>query len=155
MAHSQPWVNDVATPSFYRAPDATKLYCNIHDRVQVAKTNFLEKLLVLVAEAGLKEHDFTILGDALDFRFELQFSGDTRVASVKAKQFHESLKLGRGKWTPHIAECSTGIEHKFYVNPDKNPAQTRKQVLAKRLQTIVSPMRDGKEFSTQKTSGTL
>ena len=100
MAISPPWVNDVTTPQFNRAPDATKLYCNIHDRVQVAKTKFCEKLMVLLAEAGLNEHDFTFLGDALDFRFEMQFSGDTRIASVKAKQFHESLKLGRGKWKP-------------------------------------------------------
>lgn len=48
-AHSQPWVNDVTTPPFYRAPDATKFFRNIHDRVQVAKPNFREKLLVLVA----------------------------------------------------------------------------------------------------------
>ena len=35
MAHAPPWVNDVTTPQFNRAPDATKLFCNIHDRVQV------------------------------------------------------------------------------------------------------------------------
>ena len=28
MAISPPWVNDVVTPQFNRAPDATKLYCN-------------------------------------------------------------------------------------------------------------------------------
>ena len=155
MAFSPPWVNDVTTPQFNRAPDATKLYCNIHDRVQVVKTNFREKLLVLVAEAGLKEHDFTFVGDALDSRFEMQFAGDTRVASVKAKQFHMSLQLGRGKWKPQLVECSLGQEHKFYVNPDKNPAQTRKEVLAKRFQTIVSPMCSGKEFFIKKSSGTL
>ena len=32
-----PWVNDVTTPHFNRAPDATQLFCNIHDKVQVAK----------------------------------------------------------------------------------------------------------------------
>ena len=58
MAISPPWVNDVTTPQFNRAPDAIKLYCNIHDRVKVAKTNFREKLLVLVVESGLKEEDF-------------------------------------------------------------------------------------------------
>ena len=47
--------------------------------------NSAKELLVLVLESGLKEQDFTLVGDALDFRFEMQFAGDTRVASVKAK----------------------------------------------------------------------
>jgi len=135
MALSPPWVNDVTTPQFIRAPDATQLYCNIHDRVQVAKSKFREKLMVLVAEAGFNEHDFTGLGDALDFRFEMQFSGDTRIASVKAKQFHESLKFGRGKWKPQLVECSSGKGNKFYVNLDKNPAPNPQR---SSLQTIAN-----------------
>ena len=43
MAPCPPWVNDVTTPHFNRAPDATKLFCNIHDRVQVSKSKFREK----------------------------------------------------------------------------------------------------------------
>ena len=38
-----PWVNDVTTPHFNRAPDAIKLFCNIHDRVQVANPNSAKK----------------------------------------------------------------------------------------------------------------
>ena len=152
---SPPWINDVTTPHFNRAPDATKLFCNIHDRVQVAKTKFREKLQVLVAEAGLNESDFTLVGDALDFRFEMQFTGDIRIASIKAKQFHTSLQLGRGKWKPQLVEDSLGAEHKFYVNPDKNAAQVRKEVLAKRLQSIISPMCPGKDIYIKKSSGTL
>ena len=48
-----------------------------------------------------------------------------------------------------------GTEHKFYVNPDKNPAQTCKEVLANRLPTIISPMCPEKEFFVEKSSGTL
>ena len=112
-------------------------------------------MLVLVAEAGLKESDFTLVGDALDFRFEMQFSGDSRFAPVKAQQFLSSLNLGRGRYKPQFVECAEHKEHKFYVNPDKNPAQTRKEVLAKRLQTIISPMRADKEFFVKKSSGSI
>ena len=150
-----PWVNDVTTPHFNRIPDATKLFCNVHDRVQVAKSKFRENLLVLVAEAGLKESDFTLVGDALDYRFEMQFSGDARFAPVKAQQFLSSLSLGRGRYKPQFVECAENKQHKFYVNPDKNPAQTRKEVLAKRLQTIISPMRADKEFFVKKSSGSI
>ena len=150
-----PWINQVTTSHFNRVPDATKLFCNIHDRVQVAKTKFREKMLVLVFEAGLKESDFTLLGDALDYRFEMVFSGDLHLASVKAQQFHSSLNLGRGKYKPQNVECAESKEHKFYVNPDKNPAQVRKEVLAKRLQSIVSPMRVDKTFYVKKSSGSV
>ena len=150
-----PWINQVTTSHFNRVPDATKLFCNIHDRVQVAKTKFREKMLVLVFEAGLKESDFTLLGDALDFRFEMVFSGDLHLASVKAQQFHSSLNLGRGKYKPQFVECAESKEHKFYVNPDKNPAQVRKEVLAKRLQSFFSPMRVDKTFYVKKSSGSV
>ena len=149
------WVADVTTPLFNRPPNATKLFCNIHDKVQVSKSKFRESVVTLVLEAGLKEQDFAIVGDVLDFRFELQFSGDNGIAAVKAQQFHQSLQLGRGKWKPQLVEDSLGAEHKFYVNPDKNPAQMRKEVLAKRLQAILSPICIDKQFFVKKSSGTI
>ena len=42
VAPTPPWVDDATTPHFNRAPDATKLFCNIHDKVQVAKLKFRE-----------------------------------------------------------------------------------------------------------------
>ena len=85
----------------------------------------------------------------------MQFSGDSRTASAKAQQFHSSLMLGRGRYKPQLVECAEHKEHKLYVNPDKNPAQTRKEVLAKRLHAIISPMRDDKEFFVKKSSASV
>ena len=150
VAPTPPWVDDATTPHFNRAPDSTKLFCNIHDKVQVSKYKFRESLLILVHEAGLKEEDFTLVGDPLDLRFEMQFAGDNRTASVPAKQFHGSLQLGRGKWKPQNVEDSVGTSHKFYVNPDKNPAQMRREVLAKRVQSIISPLCIDKELFVKK-----
>ena len=152
-----PWVGDVTTPHFNRAPDATKLFCNIHDKVNVARSKFREKLLVLIYESGLKEDCFDLIGDPLDYRFELQFKGDTRMASLKAKQFHSSLMLGRGKWKTQEVEDSLGELHKFYINPDKNPSQVRREVLTKHLQGIISdlcPDKD-KDFFAKKSSGSI
>jgi hypothetical protein len=147
--------NDVTTPSFNRRLDPTKLFCNIHEKVQIAKSSFLEAVGVLVLESGLKESDFELQGDPLDFRFEMQFLGDLRTASVKTKQFHDSLYLGRGKFKDQFAKDDQGVSHKFYVSADKNPAQIRKEVLAKRLQTIISPMCPGKEMGVKKASGSV
>ena len=146
-------MDDVTTPHFNRAPDATKLFCNIHDKVMVVKFKFSEKLLVLAFESGFKEEAFPLIGDPLDFRFEMQFVGDSRIASVRAKQVHTSLKLGRGKWKPQEVEDSVGAIHTFYVNLDKNPAQMRGEVWAERLQGIISPRCIDKEFFVKKSSG--
>ena len=42
VAPTPPWVDDVTTRHFNRAPDSTKLFCNIHDKVQVSKSQFRE-----------------------------------------------------------------------------------------------------------------
>ena len=85
----------------------------------------------------------------------MQFAGDTRIASVRAKQFHTSLQLGRGKWKPQDVEDSAGTIHNFYINPDKNPAQMRREVLAKRLQSIIAPLCIDKELFVKKSSGSI
>ena len=149
------WVADVTTPLFHRPPNASKLFCNIHDKVQVSKAKFRESVVVLVLEAGLKEQDFVMVGDPLDFRFELQFVGDNGISAIKAQQFHQSLQLGRGKWKPQFVDDSLGVAHKYYINPDKNPAQMRKEVLSKRLQSIIAPLCIDKEFFVKKASGTI
>jgi hypothetical protein len=148
-------VDDVTTPTFHRKPDPTKLYCNVHDKTQVSKSKFHEAVVPLVLDAGLKETDVSIVGDALDFRFELLFSGDTRTASVKTKQFYESLQLGRGKWKVQEVPDDTGHKHQFYVAPDKNPAQMRKEVLTKRIQTILASMSPNKQFFSKKSIGSV
>ena len=147
--------DDVTTPTFNRRLDPTKLFCNIHERVQIAKSSFREAVGVLVLESGLKHSDYDLLGDELDFRFELQFLGDVRTASVKTKQFHDSLYLGRGKFKVQNVNDDQGVSNKFYVSVDKNPAQIRKEVLAKRLHTILSPLCPGKDLAVKKATGSV
>ena len=65
------------------------------------------------------------------------------------------LQLGRGKWKPQEVDDSAGASYSFYVNPDKNPAQMRKEVLAKRLQTIIQPLCIDKELYVKKSSGAI
>ena len=91
----QPVAHDVTMPNFNRKTNPTKLFCNLHDRAKAPKKNLVVAISNLALEAGLKENDFTIFGDALDNRFEFQFSGDARVASLRTLQFYESLLLGR------------------------------------------------------------
>ena len=69
--------------------------------------------------------------------------------------FHDSLYLGRGKFKVQSVNDDQDVSHKFYVSIDKNPAQIRKEVLAKRLQTIITPMCSGKETAVKKSSGSV
>ena len=55
--------NDVTTPNFNRKLNPTKLFCNLHDRAKVAKTKFTTAISDLAHEAGLKDTDFSVVGD--------------------------------------------------------------------------------------------
>ena len=95
------------------------------------------------------------MGDELDSRFELQFTGDLRSASCKAFQFYQSLQLGRGKWKLQEVQDNTGNKFQFYIAPDKNPAQMRKEVLTKRLLSILGPLAIDKQFFAKKSLGAI
>ena len=82
-------------------------------------------------------------------------SGDNRIAADEAQQLLQCLQLGRGKWKPQEVEVDSGKTHNFYVNPIKNPSQIHKEVLAKRLQSIISPLCIDKEFFVKKSSGSI
>ena len=72
MSPTPPWVNDVTTPHFNRAPDATKLLCNIHVRVQVAKSKFSENCWCWLPNPGLKK--VILLLWAMHWTFDLKCS---------------------------------------------------------------------------------
>ena len=86
----------------------------------------------------MQRTSFKVFGDALDNRFELHFSGEHRVASILALQFYESLQVGRGQWKKQVVEDDRGNEIKFYVAPDKNPCQIRREILSKHLKDILA-----------------
>ena len=63
--------------------------------------------------------------------------------------------MGRGKWKTQEVEDDQGRPNKFYVAVDKKPAQMRKEVLAKRLLTILGPLCPNREFSFEKFNGSI
>ena len=152
---SQPVFADVTTPNFNRKANPTKLFCNLHDRAKVIKKTIIAAISVLAFEAGLKDAVFSILGDALDNRFEMQFAGDLRIASISTLQFYESLQLGRGQWKKQVVVDDQDNEINFYVAPDENPCQMRREILSKNLQKIVAGKAVDKEFFLKKATGSI
>ena len=151
----QPAGNDVTTPNFNRKLNPTKLFCNLHDRAKVAKSKFEHAISVLANEANLSDSDYKVVGDPLDNRFELQFAGETRIASVAALQFYDSLHLGRGQYKDQFVLDDQNKQIKFYVNPDKNPCQMRREILAKHLRSILAPKVVDKDLFLKKQTGSV
>ena len=147
--------NDVTTPNFNRKLNPTKLFCNLHDRAKVAKAKFEHAISVLANEANLSDSDYKVVGDPLDNRFELQFAGDTHIASVAALQFYDSLHLGRGLYKDQFVLDDQNKQIKFYVNPDKNPCQMRREILAKHLRSILAPKVADKDLFLKKQTGSV
>ena len=115
---------DVTTSSFYRKPDPTKLFINTKDRVLVARDKVYAAVVTLAGEASIAEDHFDFEGDALDNRFEMLFKGSS--AAPRALQFFQSLQLGRGKWKKQEVLDDLDEIVQFFVQPDKNGAQTRR-----------------------------
>ena len=144
---------DVTTSAFYRKPDPTKLFINTKDRVLVARDKVYEAIVALAGEAGIAEDHFDFVGDALDNRFEMVFKGNS--AAPRALQFFQSLQLGRGKWKKQEVIDDLDEIVQFFVQPDKNGAQTRREILAKNLKDIIQPLIGTKQVFVRKSTGSV
>ena len=150
---------DVTTPTFFRKLDPTILFQNVRNQVQVAREKLLPAIVALAAEANIQENKFIIVGDAMDNKFELKFMGDfcscERTAAARALQFFESLKLGRGKWKPQQVKGINDVVHQFYVQPDKNGAQIKREILSKELASIFSTIVPSSSLFGRKSTGSV
>ncbi len=144
---------DVTTSSFYRKPDPTKLFINTRDRVCVSRDKVYGAVVVLAGEAGITEDHFDFEGDALDNRFEMLFKGTS--AAPRALQFFQSLQLGRGKWKTQQVVDDLDEVVQFFVQPDKNGAQVRREILTKNLKDILLPLVGSKPIFVRKSTGSL
>ena len=145
----------VTNSGFHRTPDPTVLYINVHDRTKVPCRLFHDSIAKLASDVGLDSDAFTLRGDELDNRFELRFVGPRPTATSRCLQFFQSLSLGRGKYKETNCLDETGQSHKYYINPDKNMAQVRREILCKELKEIVAPLVANKDIFVQKTTGSL
>jgi len=151
---SQPGAADVTASPFWRKPDPTILFVNTHGRAKVNMRTIYKNVVQLAAEANIGEGDYIFNGDHLDNLFDLKFTGAS--AAQHCLQFYQSLQLGRGRWKTQECLDPNGTTHKFYIAPDKNPAQVRKEVLSKQLKSGIEGLEGwSKEIFVRKSSGTL
>ena len=151
---SQSVAADVTAAPFWRKPDPTILFINVHGRVKVNIRTIYAAVVRLASEANIPESDYRFNGDNLDNLFDLKFTGVS--ANQQCLQFYQSLQLGRGRWKEQSCKDPNGVSCKFYIAPDKNPAQVRKEVLSKQLKGRIEGLEGwSKEIFIRKSSGTL
>jgi hypothetical protein len=117
-------INVVPSPfnngNFNRIPDPTKLFVNTKNKTNVSAIKFGEAFAALALEANIDNGSYKIIGDALDSRFEVQFTNDTSTATKECAMFLASLSLGRGQFKPQQVQSNDGSTVQFFCNPDKN-----------------------------------
>jgi len=145
---------DVTTGGFWRAPNPKVLYCNTMGKAKVDIKLFYAAIVKLAGEANVGEEHFELRGDTLDDRFEISFTSSS--ANAHALQFFQSLHLGRGKYKPMFVNTPTGEAVQFFVNPDKNSATIRKEILCKRLNELIDPLLPaGKKAFPRRSTGSV
>jgi hypothetical protein len=153
-SNPSPTVFDVS--GFSRVPDPTILFCNVEGGVKVSRTKFHDSILKLALEANLDAESFDLVGEPLDDRFEITFKGfDANNIKAKTRQFFTSLSLGRGNYKEQVVLDDQGRKVVFFVNPDKNAAQVRREIYTKYLKEIVQQHVEGKVVYAKKPTGTL
>ena len=131
------------------------LFCNTIRNIKVSRTRFHEVIVKLAAEVGLADDSFNLVGDTLDDRFEICWLGNPSTAKSRCIQFYQSLQLGRGKWKPQVVLDDQENEIQFFVGPDKNPCQVRREVLSKNLKDLIGGHIPAGTIFVKKTAGTL
>ena len=91
----------------------------------------------------------------MDSSFEIRFKGPFDTARARATQFSLSLKLGAGKYKDQFVMSPNLVETKFYLNPDKNGCQVRKEVLTKSLKSYLGEHLPQEEFFMRRSDGVI
>ena len=148
---------NVSSPDgFFREINRTILFCNVTEQTKVSRDKFHKSIVELMSEANINEDCFDLIGDALDDRFEIKFTKQFETAKSQCSQFLDSLRLGRGKWKKQAVPDCENVETQFYIQPDKNPAQVKREIATKLLRDVVqSLVPDTKEVWAKRATGTL
>ena len=150
---SSPFVNS----AFNRIPNPTKIFVNMKNKTNVSAKAFGEAFVALAIETHIQPDAFTIIGEALDNRFEVQFTCNTSAATRDCATFLASLSLGGAKYKPQFVKDDAGNQVQFFCNPDKNRAQVRREILCRNLKEILDPVVQpmGENIYVRKSTGSV
>ena len=97
-------------------PTCTKTFVKLTKKANASSIKFAKVFSALALEANIQVDSFQIIGDALDSRFEIQFTNNTCIATRECFAFVASLSLGCGKYKPLFVENDVGEQNQFFCN---------------------------------------
>jgi len=131
------------------------LFANVEHRAKLPAKLFHDAFAKLAADVGISDDQFQVNSEPLDNYFEIVFTGARSGATARCLQLFQSIALGKGNYKETNCCDDMGTVHKYYINPDKNGCQVRREVLCKDLKDIITPyIRDQKIF-VQKSTGSI
>ncbi len=140
---------------FFRDTNKTILYVTTEGAKDVTKDNIKHAVSVLALEANIGEEDYEIIGENLGPKFEVSFTGTFSGAAAKANQFLLSLRRGPGDFKTQEVVTPAGPKVNFYVNPVKNGATIRMEILSKQLLGVIRELCPQKQFFLRRNEGTI
>ena len=138
---------------FFREINPRVLFFNTHGKEEVTKEEVIKALTPLMLEANIPETAFTVVGDALDSNFEINFPGDFHTARSRASQFKLSLRLSKGKYKTQNVVSPAKLNIQFYINPDKNGVNIRTEILTKGITDALTQAYPDKPFNCSRAGG--
>ena len=91
-------------------------------------------------------------GAEIDKRFPLRFNGNANLAAARAAKFLQLQKTGATWRDVGVADVD-GKRQRVFLDGDKNPKQTRREILTKKLATVLHELYPQAELFANRRQG--
>jgi hypothetical protein len=91
-------------------------------------------------------------GAEIDQRFTIRFSGNANLAAARAAKFLQLQKTGATWRDVGVADVD-GKRQRVFLDGDKNPKQTRREILTKKLATVLHELHPQAELFANRRQG--
>ena len=121
-----------------------KLHISTHGQAHITR-DALKPAISAVAEEADLTNCYEIIGPNFGSIWPLLFTGETRVAELRARQFCAALRDGEGGGWREIAAPSPRPEEddvKIYITPDRTPEQRNKEFQWRMLKQALRKVKD-------------
>ena len=140
----------IASEGFDRAIDSTIVRARAGDKI--SKAGLLAALQETADEMRLPAGQMVIDGAEIDKRFTIRFSGNANLAASRAAKFLQLQKTG-ATWRDVGVPDVDGKRQRVFLDGDKNPKQTRREILTKKLATVLHELHPQTELFANRRQG--
>ena len=140
----------IAAEGFERAIDTTIVRARTGDKI--SKAGLLAALQETADEMRLPAGQMVIDGAEIDKRFTIRFNGNANLAAARAAKFLQLQKTGATWRDVGVADVD-GKRQRVFLDGDKNPKQTRREILTKKLANVLHELYPQAELFANRRQG--